>query len=285
MQGSSSRRFSETASIIREKHIVLSHHLPEEEAVLPLHRPVAPRMQFGYSIAWRGEHGNRDIRRRDLHSLCEHAGSDALRYSKDSNSGWLAAIRTYPFHSTGDLGGTNNMTFQGIPNIYQLASNRVDVLVKKTDTAGDEAVLEGVLPWLTLYFDNNFKLVIAALIHYEKPNRKVFADLQSEVMMLDDDLQPDEVHIDNGLEFAHLLHTKSQFKYVTQRHVPSRKQNVESFFKLLDMFWMTVPGYIGSKGPEKSREVTAQLTLEELRGLFEAFMRSYNRNHPRYYGS
>ena len=170
------------------------------------------------------------------------------------------------------------MPFEGIPNIYQLASTRVDVLVKKADASGSEAVFEGVLPWLTLYFDNNFDLVIAALIHYEKPDRKVFTALQSEVMMLDEDLRPDKVLIDNGYEFAHLA---TPFGYVIQRHFPSIKTGVERFFRMLDMFWMTLPGYVGSNH-SKSREVTAQLTLEELRVLFEAFVRPYHRMYRRY---
>jgi hypothetical protein len=179
----------------------------------------------------------------------------------------------------------NKMPFEGIPNIYQLASTRIDVLVKKTNTSRGVAVIEGVLPWITLCFDNNFKMVIAALIHYEKPNRKVLADLQSEVMMLDDDLRPDEVHIDSRAEFTHLTkhQTASQFKYVTQRYFSSRKESVESFFQTLDTLWMTLPGYVGSNGSEKSREVTAQLTLEELKTIFEAFVRSYNRSHRKYY--
>jgi hypothetical protein len=175
------------------------------------------------------------------------------------------------------------MPIEGIPNIYQLASTRVDVLVKKINTSGGEAVLQGIRPWLTLYFNEYFEMVIAALIHYDRPNRKVLTDLQSEVMTLDEDLQPDEVHIDHGLEFAHLLQTRSRFKYVTQVPNPSRKENVEKFFNLLDTFWMSVPGYIGSNRSEQSQGVKAQLTLEELRALFEVFIRSYNRNHPRYH--
>ncbi len=177
------------------------------------------------------------------------------------------------------------MPFEGIPNIYQLASTRVGVLVKKTNTSRGEAVIEGVLPWITLCFDNNFKLVIAALIHDEKPNRKVLADLQSEVMMLDDDLRPDEVRIDRGVEFTHLAKHQAtpQLKYITQYSFPSRKENVESFFQMLDTLWITLPGYVGSNRSGKSREVTAQLTLEELKTFFEAFVRSYNRSLRKYY--
>jgi hypothetical protein len=177
------------------------------------------------------------------------------------------------------------MPFEGIPNMYQLASTRVGVLVKKTNISGGEAVIEGVLPWLTLYFDNNFNQVIAALIHYGNPDRKVLADLRSEVMMLDDDLRPDEVRIDSGVEFPHLAKHQAppQFKYVTQCSFPSRKERVESFFQRLDTLWMTLPGYVGSHGSEHSREVTPQLTLDELKTFFEAFVRSCNRSPSKYY--
>ncbi len=177
------------------------------------------------------------------------------------------------------------MPFEGIPNIYQLASTRVDVLVKKTNTSRGEAVIEGVLPWLTICFDNNFNLVIAALIHYEKPNRNVLADLQSEVMMLDDDLRPDEMRIDSGVEFTHLAKHQAtpQFKYVTPCYFPSRKESVESFFQMLDTLWMTLPGSVGSHGSEQSREVTPQLTLDELKTFFEAFVRSYILSPRKYY--
>jgi transposase InsO family protein len=174
--------------------------------------------------------------------------------------------------------------------IYEVDHNRVDVLVR--DLRDKKTKSKTIRPWLTLCYARRFRLVIAAIFSYDRPDRYVVAAVIRQAVLRTERKTyggiPDEIWVDNGLELVshHILQLTEGLGIVLHPCTPGQPQErgtEERFFGVLNTrLWSTLEGYISSNTVKRAPNVQAELTIAQLEQKFWEFIERYhNEEHSR----
>jgi putative transposase len=187
------------------------------------------------------------------------------------------------------FGFTYGMTYLDTWNpqiIYEIDHTQIDVLAKDIRPPKYQTKSGEIRPWLTLCIERRSRLIMAAILSYDRPDQYTVAAAIREAILVSDDKPyggvPDIILVDNGKELlSHHIQLITQGLHIYLRpcirHQPQQKGRVERKFGTLNTrLWSPLAGYVDSNVQKRNPHAKAEFTIAQLEKKLQEYIAQYN---------